>query len=95
MANALAAILAACRDHFTVGKGSCGSSDPVFVADGLVISTFMGKITKAVLESLEGRKEAYRGLKEIKPFSLLVLLSRIPPPSLRTFSQPSKGGGIS
>ena len=85
MANALAAKLAACRDHFTVGKGSCGSSDPVFVADGLVISTFMGKITKAVLESLEGRKEAYRGLKEIKPFSLLVLLKSDTSPEFENF----------
>ena len=77
--------LAACMDHFTAGKGSCGSSDPVFVADGSVISTFMGKITKAVLESLEGRKEAYKGLKEIKPFSLLVLLKSDTSPEFENF----------
>ena len=71
-ANALVAKLANCMDHSTAGKGSCGSSDPVFVADGSVVPPFMGKITKAVLESLEGRKEAYKGLKETKPFSLLV-----------------------
>ena len=85
-ANAQVAKLAASLDHSMSDKGALGSSDPVFILSESVVPPFLGKISKSVLESFEGRKDAFRGLKEIKPFSLLVPSKSDTFPELENFS---------
>ena len=53
--------------------GAMGSSDPVFILNDTCVPPFFGKVLKAVLKSFDGSdKDAFKNLKEIKQFGLLI-----------------------
>ena len=53
--------------------GALGTSDPVFVLDSDCVPTFASKTLKAIFKEFRGEeKNAFKDLKEIKPFGLLL-----------------------